>query len=297
MNDFSRTTRVNVDLSSRTCALCRDIPSLDGLFNVFCERKHSRIPVSGLSGSYRGCYELFLLSGSPYGGVLESELLLALLGLPEGSPTTEESFLQDQGLSEDRTRAFLEKASHLGYVTKTDECLRVSQQARLSLAVKCLSDGIDIERVCKTAGWREFEDLVALIAESNGYATTKHLRFKSGTRRYEIDVLALGTPWSLVIECKRWRRSQQAALRSTASVQREKASLLAEALPNLGERVGRRIEHSLKLVPVVLMLSDVNMKTENGVPMVPIVKFQSFVEGFPGYVEDFAVITTRASRS
>ena len=227
---------------------------------------------------------------------MESELLLALLGLPDGSPTPEKSFLEEQGLSEDRRRVFLEEASRLGYITETGECLRVSQQARLNLAVKCLSRGIDIERVCKIAGWREFEDLAALIAESNGYATTKHLRFKSGARRYEIDVLALGMPWSLVIECKRWRRSQQAALRRTANVQMEKASLLAEALPNLGKKVGRRVEYSLKLVPVVLMLSDVNIETENGVPMVPIVKFQDFVEGFPGYAEDLAVIVTHISR-
>jgi hypothetical protein len=227
---------------------------------------------------------------------LESELLLALLGLPEDSPTPEKSFLEEQGLSEDRMRAFLEEASRLGYVTKTEECLRVSRQARLSLAVKCLSGGIEIERVCKTAGWREFEDLAALITESNGYAATKHLRFKSGARRYEIDVLAIGTPWSLVIECKRWRRSQQAALRTTANVQREKASLLAEVLPNLRKRVGRRAEDSLKLVPVVLMLSDVNIETENGVPIVPIVKFQDFVERFPGYADDLAVITTHMNR-
>jgi len=51
------------------------------------------------------------------------------------------------------------------------------------------------------------------------------------------------------------------------------------------------MHRDMKLVPVVLTLSDTPMKIEDGVPFVPISKFQSFLEEFAGYVEDLAVFT------
>lgn len=192
----------------------------------------------------------------------------------------------------------MREASRLGMVQIADGHLQVSRAERLRLVVRCLEDGLDVERVCKAAGWREFEDLVVTILGSNGYVTKKHFRFRFGGRGHEVDVLALKTPWSLVLECKRWKRSwQPSALRKVADFHKVRTSALANALPSLQSRLGHDMRCCTKLVPVVLTLSDTPMKIEDGVPFVPVGRFQSFLEQFAGYVEDFATFTSPSAKS
>jgi Holliday junction resolvase-like predicted endonuclease len=224
--------------------------------------------------------------------------MLALLKLPENTRTPEELFSERYGLPEERTRQELREAVQLGLVHIIDKCLQVSQVERLKLVLRCLEDGLAVERVCQAAGWREFEDLAAVILGSNGYVTKKHLRFRVGAKGYEVDVLALRTPWSLVVECKRWKRSwQPSALRRVADTHRRKASALAEALPSLSDGLDRSMHRDKKLVPVVLTLSDTPMKMKSGVPFVPISRFQSFLEEFAGYVGDLAVFSSPPKES
>lgn len=225
---------------------------------------------------------------------LNSQLKLALLRIPDDSRTPEESFLEYCGLPEEKAKRELREAFRLGLVQVRDGCLQVSQVERLNLVVRCLHDGLDLERVCEAAGWREFEDLVAMFLESDGYLTKKHLRFRSNEKGYEIDVLALKNPWSLVVECKRWKRSwQYSALRKVADTHKRKTLALIKAFPNIGKKLGRNINYDIKLVPVVIMLSETPMKIKDGLPFVPISKFQSFLTEYAGYVEDLIVISVK----
>lgn len=228
---------------------------------------------------------------------MNSRLILALLRLQENSRISEESFLEKFGLPEEKTRKALREASRLGLVQIIDGCLQVSRVGRLRLVLRCLEDGVDVERVCEAAGWREFEDLAAMILGSDGYVTKKHLRFRSDEKGYEVDVLALKIPWSLVVECKRWRSWRPGALRRVADVHKGRVLALADVLPSLRDRLGDSMHRDIKLVPVVLTLSDTPMKIENGVPFVPISKFQNFLEEFAGYVEDLAVFTCPPRKS
>jgi len=221
--------------------------------------------------------------------------MLALLKLRENARIPEESFLEEYNLSEVKTLQELGEASRLGLVQRIDGCLQISRAERLKLVVRCLEEGLDVERVCKAAGWREFEDLVAMILGDDGYVTKKHLRFRSDGRGYEVDVLGLKTPWSLVVECKRWKRSwQPSALRRVADAHRRRVSALADVFPAILNRLGHSAYHEVTLVPVVLTLSETPMRMEEGMPFVPIIKFQGFLGEFAGYIEDLAAFTCSA---
>ncbi|MCJ7771283.1 restriction endonuclease, partial [Candidatus Bathyarchaeota archaeon] len=133
-----------------------------------------------------------------------------------------------------------------------------------------------------------FEDLAVMILGANGYMIKKHFRFRFNGKGYEVDVLALKMPWSLAVECKRWKRSlQPAARKRMAEIHQEKISSLKKVLPSLFNRFGLNIFHDVKLIPTVLTLFEAPIVIEHGIPFVPIRRFQSFIEQFEGYVGDF----------
>jgi len=169
--------------------------------------------------------------------------------------------------------------------------IEVSDTRRLKLAVKALENGVDIEQVCKTAGWRDFEDLVALIVESNEYRTWKHFRFRMEDRIREVDVLAIKGPLMLAIECKRWRKSWKTMeTRRVAENHLEKTMFLLKALPNLATRLDPVNWRVATLLPVVLTLSETPIMVEKGVPVVPIYRFKNFLSDFEGHLEELAVL-------
>jgi len=188
----------------------------------------------------------------------------------------------------------LSQARREGLVGYSSGSFIIPEENRLQLVLKCLEEGVSVETVCKTAGWREFEDLVQTVLRANNYRTKKHFRFKHQGRGNEIDILALRQPWSLSVECKRWKKSwQPSALRKIADVQIEKTRCLASIFPSLSGRLSVHIGNDLRLIPIVLILSRIPTTIHAGVPFVSICQLQSFLERFEGYAEDLVEIKVR----
>ena len=61
-------------------------------------------------------------------------------------------------------------------LTITHGIVEASFDQRIQLAIYAIKEGIDIEKVCRALSWREFEDIVILILEYNGFKTLKHFR-------------------------------------------------------------------------------------------------------------------------
>lgn len=218
---------------------------------------------------------------------MNSQFLLALLKVSNDSNISTTNFFEMHGFSENYAVETLKEVSHLGLCEYKNGYFYISQSDRIKIIIKCLEDGIDLERICKAAGWREFEDIVTIILTSNGYATKKHLRFKYERKGYEIDVLALKTPLSLAVECKRWKKSwQPATLKKIVEIHKQKTWFLSKSLPNLHNKLDNNIKEDLKIVPVILILSETPLIIHEGIPLVPIVRFQNFLEQFEGYQED-----------
>jgi Holliday junction resolvase-like predicted endonuclease len=222
---------------------------------------------------------------------LNAQFLLALLRLPNGVWMPEKAVSETYLVLSNGIHDELGQAHREGLVMYLEGSFIIPEKNRLQLVLKCLEEGVSVETVCKAAGWREFEDLVQIVLEANNYRTKKHFRFRHQGRGNEIDILALRQPWSLSVECKRWKKSwQPSTLRKIADVQIEKTRGLASIFPSLSSKLPSHVGKDLKLIPVVLILSRIPTVIHSGVPFVSICQLQSFLEQFEGYAEDLVEI-------
>ena len=164
-------------------------------------------------------------------------------------------------------------------LTITHGIVEASFDQRIQLAIYAIKEGIDIEKVCRALGWREFEDIVILILEYNGFKTLKHFRFKSVVRRFEIDILAYRDSLILSIDCKRWKRSwQKAATIRVINAQVERTRALIQSFSSLKNFFKVTNLINIRFIPLIVTLSETPYKTYEKVPAVPIFHFQSFLD-------------------
>lgn len=169
----------------------------------------------------------------------------------------------------------LHRLATLNLLSLSGDTISISVGQRFHLALHALRKGLDLEIVCETLDWREFEDLAAFTLKRNGYKATKHFRFKT-SRRYEVDVLGLKEPHILAIECKHWKRSwQRAATKKFVEAHQKRVEALAKYVRTAKGRLGLDGWCEIKLVPIIITLSETPVKVHNEIPIVPIFYFQN----------------------
>ncbi|MCK5670912.1 hypothetical protein KAI10_05980, partial [Candidatus Bathyarchaeota archaeon] len=52
-------------------------------------------------------------------------------------------------------------------------------EQRIEIAVRAIQLGADFEKISKSLGWKEFEELVARVFRENGYNTKSRYRFQA----------------------------------------------------------------------------------------------------------------------
>jgi Holliday junction resolvase-like predicted endonuclease len=224
-------------------------------------------------------------------------LLLSIIKLTREKTTSLTDISDDSLVSENVIVKMLTKLADNGKVTFTSNKVATTSEQRIGLAVLALKSGADAERVCKYLSWREFEDMVQIAMDANGFRTKKHLRFKSPTRRYEVDVIGLREPLILAVDCKHWKKSwQRTATKRVATAQLERTEALATNLDKMiTELKIKRWKHA-KLIPLIVTLSETPIQYHNKVPIVTVHNLQDFVTELPSHVHDLAVIDVDVKR-
>lgn len=190
----------------------------------------------------------------------------------------------------DMIEEILNSLARENYIKIEDGVIKTSPEERINLAILAIKEGADIERVCKALGWKEFEDLVVIILEYNGFTAKKHFRFKSSERRYEIDALGLREPLILSVDCKHWQRSwQRAATIKAVEAQIKRTMALIQLFPNLKNRLKIDDWRKIEVLPLVLTLSETPLKTFRKVPIVPIYHFQNFLSEIQMHKDEMEV--------
>jgi len=224
--------------------------------------------------------------------VIERNLLISLLKLTKDGPVLTESVNQEAMVASDIAVKLLEKLQNEGLLHLKDDFVEVDSDNRLRLAVKAISIGADIEHVSSLLRWQEFEDIAALALERNGYVSAKNVRFKHGSRRWEIDVVGCRKPLVLCVDCKRWQRGvKPSALGKIVEAQVERARALADTLPSPLLKVTCVKWNKAKFVPVILSLVPSSFKFYDEVPVVPVLQLQDFLVQLPAYVESVKYFT------
>jgi Holliday junction resolvase-like predicted endonuclease len=223
-------------------------------------------------------------------------MLILLLKLTQKAPTTLEDVKTSARLPTDYCWQLLQKMQNENLVYLKDNTVEVDSTSRLKIAVKAVSLGADIQAVSDLLGWLEFEEIAVYALKSNGYTVRHNLRFKHGSRRYEIDVVGCRKPMVVCIDCKRWQHALTASsLKKIVDDQEQRAKALAESLPNPKITLECTKWENAKFIPAVLSLMPGAYKFYYEIPVVSVLQLQDFISQLPLYTENVRSIPKKFS--
>lgn len=217
---------------------------------------------------------------------IEIELLISLLKLTNEGPVSQERIKKELSFPADLFEKLLRKLQINGLVYLKGGFVKASSVQRLGLAVRALKLGGDVERVSNFLQWKEFEGIAAVAFESNGYMVVRNLCFRHGGRRWEIDIIGCKSSLVVCLDCKHWRHGLPgSAVEKIAEQQAERTCALVMSLPNPAVRIECLSHNNAKFVPAILSLTFDMFKFYNGVPIVPVLQLQDFLNQLPAYVD------------
>ncbi|MEM3713624.1 MAG: restriction endonuclease [Nitrososphaeria archaeon] len=165
-----------------------------------------------------------------------------------------------------------------GYIEKFDDYIKTDYESFMMASILALKVGTALEELCKIVDWQDFESFIEKILIEYGYRTFRSFRIKRP--RLEVDVLALKTDFGLVVDCKQWRKTlSSSTLNSIVMKQVERAKIILSK-----EKV---LLQNKFLVPVIVTLYPPPINFVDGVPIVPVERFKSFVSEIDGRLSEF----------
>ena len=215
----------------------------------------------------------------------EREVLVSMLKLTKEGTIELESISQEAYVPVQIVREVLRKHVNLVTYAPSSRSVSINSEQRLKLVMKILELGADIERVCDSLTWLEFEDVSIIAFEANNYKTKKHFRFTWANRRWEIDILALKEPLIVCADCKHWHQGWSGSgSRRAADMQAERTKNLYEVSKSINDKIGMGNWKHVHFVPMILSLVPGNQKFYKGVPIVPVLQLGDFLTSMPAYL-------------
>ena len=215
----------------------------------------------------------------------EREILISILKLTREGPASIELIAKNSRIPLSVVKEQIKKFLSLNLAEKKGALIRVSPLQRLKIAFRAITLGADIERVCRNLSWKEFEDVAVTAFQTNGYSTIKHFRFRHENRMWEIDVLAVKGRIVVCVDCKRWMKRLTASTMSRiVKAQMKRVKALSKSLSKIMDTLLFLSEGKIFLIPVILSLVPASSKFCNGVPIVPILQLQNFLNELPANI-------------
>jgi hypothetical protein len=155
----------------------------------------------------------------------------------------------------------------------------------MKLAMLALQRGCDVESISKSISWKDFEALTSEILGLYGYLTKTNIRLSKPSRT-EVDVIGINNnKLAIVADCKHRKRYSLSSISSYAEKQVERTKILSRAKRRTKQD---NIAHA---IPIILTLYSIDIQFIDGVPIVPISKFKSFIEDVSLYLSEIQVIS------
>tara|TARA_Y100000590_G_scaffold466648_1_gene642754 strand:+ start:192 stop:821 length:630 start_codon:yes stop_codon:yes gene_type:complete len=146
---------------------------------------------------------------------------------------------------------------------------------RLQTAIFAINLGATVENVSEHITWRDFESLTGLILEENDFEITKNLILTKP--RMEIDVVGKKMEFALLIDCKHWKNMNKSALDKIVKKQIQRVKHYVS-------------DKNISALPVIVTLHQEETQFIDNVPIVPIMKFSSFLDEFLGNLDSLKSI-------
>jgi len=223
---------------------------------------------------------------------IERNLIISILKLTRDGPVSTEIAKKDAKITSEIAKNLIQKLQKDKLIYLRKNFIEADDMQRLRLAVRAIQLGADIENISNYLQWQEFESIVSMALEQNGYSTKKNLRFKHAGKRWEIDLIGCKKPIVLCVDCKHWHRGlYPSILKKIVDQQIERTVALVESLPSPSIRVECATWDSAKFVPAVLSLVVGKLKFYENVPIVPVLQLQDFLNNLPANIHSLKHFT------
>jgi len=162
--------------------------------------------------------------------------------------------------------------------------------SKLKLAIYCISQGVPVDQVSLYLHWRDFEELVSEYLVAHNYIVYRSLRI-SPPRGLEVDVIGQKGELGLVIDCKHWSPgySKISKLKQASIDHYNRVKILAKKLWILARKYAK-LRELRKLVPIIVTLTDVNLRFYQGVLISPISLFNDFLLNIDAILDHYNCI-------
>ncbi|TFG14843.1 hypothetical protein EU537_02575 [Candidatus Thorarchaeota archaeon] len=169
-----------------------------------------------------------------------------------------------------------------GYATQSDDNRWVlDRSGRIDLALMAVSLGAEIEQVVSHLNWKDFESFIARILREHNYECVESFRQVGNSDRkgMEIDVIGIRNRVIVSVDAKMWsiRGGKASALRAAAEKQAKRTHRLGSELSKLAEKVHNMQMGEYVMRPMVVTWLIEDVEIHDGVPVVPVFKFNSFL--------------------
>jgi Holliday junction resolvase-like predicted endonuclease len=229
---------------------------------------------------------------------VEAQMLITVLELTRDGSIAQETINKHARIPMQVASKLLQMMHNDHLIYLHDNFVEASDIQRLEMAVRALRSGADLERVSDLLQWKEFEGMAAFALENNGYLVQRNVRFKHGGRRWEIDVVGLRKPLVVCMDCKHWHhRLCESTTKKIVNEQIARVHALAISLPNPAIRIVPATSDTYKFLPVVLSLIVDESKFFEGVPIVPILQLQDFLNHLPTCTDSLFCINSNSAKA
>ena len=147
---------------------------------------------------------------------------------------------------------------------------------KLQLVLLLIKNGFPVDELSIVLNWRDFEGLTAEILSQNDFAVIKNMMLTKP--RMEIDVVGIKLGIAILIDCKHWKQYSPSSLKTAVQKQIERT-----------KKYVVKTQGSVA-VPVIVTLYKDKIDFIDGVPIVPIFQFDSFIHEFYGNLDSMKTI-------
>jgi protease II len=129
--------------------------------------------------------------------------------------------------------------------------------------IKCAED---LDQVSTEVVWQNFERLAAFIFEENNFQATTNTVKTLKRKRRQYDVIAKTNSKTFLVECKKWagNRSRLSALKKAIERHIERTEFYRDLTRE-------------NAIPIIVTLIEEEIRSYEGVPIVPILRLNSFI--------------------
>ena len=140
-------------------------------------------------------------------------------------------------------------------------------------ALDSMAEGLTEEEAARSLTWRDFERFCAELLRAAGYSVRENIYLKRP--RAQLDLVGYGHLYIINLDCKRWKRApSHSALEGFAAAQLRRSRLIR-----------RSVDDPRPVVSAVLALAESEGSFVQGVAVVPLRAFDSFLTTLESYIE------------